>query len=273
MMMMQTDIRGTKRTSEEVVAAVRKRAAIEQEEEEVKVVGLVVQAPIVMPCLKTFFETHLTREALNTLIPMNAYMRIRISTDDELSFRIRFLYDNLLYQSNPLNTYHADFISEFSRRCYELEAVFRTVFSIEYDRLKLVACEHAVYTTAALTGDVSMRVIRTDPSRAQLFPRLLTVNSPTAGISRLFASKVMVKVLIKAKYADGTFERFSLMYCVNPHAALSKNAMEIKITMGWNAILTPVKSIIINGLAADRSKTLKDFVHRDGFKMKIIISH
>ena len=270
--MMQTDIRGTKRSSDEVVAAVRKRAAIEQEEEEVKVVGLVVQAPIVMPCLKTFFETHLTREALNKLIPMNAYMRICISTDDEVTFRIRFLYDNLLYQSNPLNTYHVNFIAEFQRHCYELDAAFYAVFGPAVD-YHLVACEHAVYTTAALTGDVSMRVIRTDPSSAQLFPSLLTVYSPTAGISRLRASKVMVKVLIKAKYANGTFERFSLMYCVNPHAALSTNAIEIKITMGWNAMLTPVKSIIINGLAVDRSKTLKDFVHRDGFKMKIIISH
>lgn len=281
-------IAGVKRAAaaEELVVEPKRIAVVD--DEEVAIVGMDIRREIEMPCLKTFFMSLIDGKSTSFLnsakhIPLSSchgYMRIcMFQTPCEYpgaaEIVVRFSYDTFLYDRNPQNTYHRNFIAQFATIGKNLRDVLKKALDVK--RVRILIVDHSVFTITPAGAFVS-RLIPSDHTQARLFPGLLTIYREPCGTSQgglyhMSSDFTMVKVTANGLYHDGSFERVREKLLGGLRMSLTYIANLIQSRMSAKAMATPIKCIKIRGVEVDSSLRLTDFVFINGVELEITISH
>lgn len=250
-----------------------------------------ISREIEMPCLTTFFKYLALKPALilsekdmMVHVPMSrehGYMRLCMYPKESpypnsADVVVRFSYESFLYDRNPQNTYHQEFIAQFAAVAERVQNVLK--YLLKVNKIRVLLPDHTVFTTKPC-GDIELRTIHSDPTQVQLFPNLLTVHhdrvseSCPGGVYRLASDFVVVRVTAHGIYEDGTQETVTDRVLGPTRLVVGTIAKKVRQVMNLKAMDTPTKSIKIDGIEVDPNMRLSAVVFRSNIHVEITISH
>lgn len=254
-------------------------------------VGISMNREIEMPCLTTFFLSLMRRPSLilsekdmmvhMPMSPEHGYMRLCMYPKESpypnsADVIVRFSYESFLYDRNPQNTYHQEFVAQFAAVAERMQSVLK--YLLKVNKIRILVPDHTVFTTKPC-GDIELRTIHSDPTQVQLFPNLLTVytdrvtEQSAGGVFRLATDFVVVKVTAHGVYEDGSEETVRDRVLGPTQLAVGSIAKKIRQVMKLKAMDTPTKSIKINGIEVDPEMRLSAIVFTGNIAVEITISN